>query len=320
MDFIQHDTPIVIRFAYAYHSQLSDTEFNILQSKIRSNPEHPSKSQYDRELRIRADGPEVVEHVVCVLDGRLVRYNTSSSENNVYADIGIDGDTAWQMSRGQLTLVPADSDLPNDAPAFKSRLEQIQREFGYLWSNGRTMNLAMRVPDWEQSEGDTLIAKNEKLVLEYRDDGNAATVKVIDSETYPDIVNSFWVFDNRGDNPNIHTSFSKRMVEYSSSGSPVRSLEILSIQPTTTQVAQAYRKTPTLNGSDPFRGDVTFTGVYDYRHVDPKITVQANGGAVTVNQSSTGKYRANRNIRVIGWITAGVLVSSLIILRLKNSK
>ncbi len=80
---------------------------------------------------------------------------------------------------------------------------------------------------------------------------------------------------------------------------------------------ESYFKLPAVDGTDPIRGPVTFTRIFDYRPEHGRLT-ELDRGVVTASRPLRGAPGSGLGIRVVGWIAAGVIAALLVFLRLRR--
>jgi hypothetical protein len=93
----------------------------------------------------------------------------------------------------------------------------------------------------------------------------------------------------------------------------------LSIDVLNEQEFSLLTKQPEISDSDPIRGKVTFTQIQDFTGTSPLFTIKDDSGIRTLTYGQTPEGQRRSTVKVIGWITAGMIVVTLLLLRVRAS-
>lgn len=312
--------PVHVRYTVEFHPVLSDAEFERMGARVAGRPEHPERRTYETQARRRNDGPGLVRHELWADRNGVVRFNTSNVADPMFADVAREGDVVWGLSQHQLTLLPVGGSPAADAPDIASRLREQESVLNFFLSWGRALRTAtpLAVGAWtETGQGLAAEAEGLRMVLTEAPDGSV-TVTLAECEPAPEMVGLRWVFEGRLPAEGAGFETPRVFSEYAPNGRLERRTVLESITIVSPQVLESVTKRPPLEGNDAVRGEVTFVAIYDYRKRDPEITTQSETGTVTIPQSRTPDAMAYKDIRLIGWIAAGVIVAVLVFLRIRR--
>lgn len=88
---------------------MTDRELGAVEDRVRGHPDHPDRMQLMFERRRISDGPDVWAGELLFKDRDHWRVNRTTEHLDTFADMGLDGTQAWQLSPKQVQLLTSTS-------------------------------------------------------------------------------------------------------------------------------------------------------------------------------------------------------------------
>lgn len=309
--------PLHLTWVIEYHASMPDAEYEELRLRVSNRPEHPGRRSFEFETRRRVSGPDRVRHELWAQNGEIIRYNTSNTADSLYADYATVDGVVWSMTPEQLTILPADraSGGPG-VPPLQDQLDEAAQYLSWFLTRGRSIRDSLPIGPWEEQDGRTVAMGNGiRLVLESTGSPPRTVIRLVECEPDPGSIGLSWSFEGRIAIDGSVCVVPKSISEFTPSGLLDKRVVIESASVSDPATTRLVRRIPPIEGEDAVRGAVTFVAMTDYRKRDPSITVRTESGWSTVAESQTPGRKADRFLRITGWVTAGSLVLAIAILR-----
>ena len=323
---IQRLRDLKISYTSREFPRLTKAEYDLLviESKKRSDPDDDIKLQIDAVPQRL--GFDTFEHTVWWEGTGSWRFNTSYPNNDKtrYHDVSVTKHAAWQVTPKQLTVLDPSRPAPNSYD-LASVEQQINSDISQLidaWINSALAQVAVLTevavsgPNW--------IAEIQGGVFSQRVSGrwdselNRAFVQrtVMLKTPHPDGPGlSMEYFDWTPLPENSGTWIARRMVQRKPDGRNSRELVVASVAGLDKAEFKSVTTPPSPTGSDPVRGKLTVTTVYDF----------GQGVRTSVDQTASSQTQTGVLPRLadeemvwqrIGWFTLAGVVAFLVGTRL----
>jgi hypothetical protein len=307
-------------------------ELNQLRQAVIDHPEHPQRpilSGYERRLRHE----DHVDKQVWRMGGY---WRLSQSWDNrpdlPYWDFVWGKDGPWQLTSERLRLLSTDTSN-KDGQAHIRRSSEISFETSLLLNSGLTIaagNGLVLEPSLVGPDRWVLTARSASSTppksftahgtwdsirgfgtvdeAEFR---REATDSVpADSEKY---VSRSWTVSDLVGRP-----VASEVTVFRRDGAPDRRLTLVSITPFTAREFDALTRQPTITSTDAVRGRVGYRSVLDETGRSVRVAEVTGGVMQWDTAQSSGEVSRAAPLRIAGWMAAGLLLLTLVVIRLRR--
>ncbi|QOJ00549.1 MAG: hypothetical protein HRU70_08615 [Phycisphaeraceae bacterium] len=311
---------------------LDTTQIPALRARVKDFPEHPDRILLDRLERFERFGPEIRTQTVWVRHGQLrISREPTLDPGSFYYDLIDFGDSGWSLTPTQLSLVGTRDSRPR-GQSFASPISASALEVHDFIAPGAATLARADVQRfildptgrWSAESVLATPAGPRAYVVRGRWDpsrgaGAFAGSQLHESGLDSKVISTLEASDHRPTAGMLSDPASVLM--YASQASPPRRATLVALAALDPAEFKAVTARPTLNGSDPIRGPVTFTQINDYTGRDAEYRVadeKREFQTVAVEETPEGRQRAW--LRRAGWALAAGILVTIVLLRVKQAR
>jgi hypothetical protein len=308
----------------------SRQEVEAIRERVKNFPEHPDRSKLGELEARQRNGPQSWRETVWLRNGDFRSSAQSGRPNDpFYIDTVRVGKSGWKLNPGELYLVgPSEtappghdleqqylSSITNILPLFGAGLDW----FGPWEAQSSLESLGNKKWIARTRYGSDEIKTTTTITIEWdnvRKTGRCVEAAITSRGSLnldQRIVSNNWIVPPFGGNEIAQEVVSEQ------GGKPVLRITLLSIDVLNEQEFSLLTKQPEISDSDPIRGKVTFTQIQDFTGTSPLFTIKDDSGIRTLTYGQTPEGQRRSTVKVIGWITAGMIVVTLLLLRVRAS-
>jgi hypothetical protein len=320
------DSPVYVAWAEHIHPDpaLSESDLRAMAARVEGRPDHPEREVLENERRRRGSGPDIVRYEAWIGGPASVRFNRTDTWRPFFVDVGIDGRTQWSLTSTHLAIVDSRA-APSmrDFGVFADDVQRMLRQLVWCGFGSRVK------PQGATAHGDhaTLVAGAADLSdVEWRGRLDKSTgrfladeSRVVASSIAPDRVGASTRFGDWVYSAALGEWISQRVESRDPEGRLVKALELTELRPLDEQELASVLAIPDVSEPDPVRGEPTFTTIMDHRPGIAKASVVQDGAVVGERPLGEPAGGLNRSTRTLTWIAAGVIVATLVVLRLRRA-
>jgi hypothetical protein len=309
----------------------SASEIEEIRTRVKNYPEHPDRARLAMLEAALKNGPQEWRETIWFRKGDF-RSNTQSGRNDdpFYIDAVRVGSSGWKLNPGELVIVDASGSAPaghdlgihydavatNVMPFFGVGLEW----FG-PWEASCTFEakgsgkwIARAKFSSDALQGTTMIT----IEWDTTKQRGRCVEAVMQSRGVTNLdqreVASDWF------EVPFQTNEMARTITVEQSGKPAMRRSLLRAEVLDENEFDSITKQPDINGRDPIRGQVTFTQVHDFTESSPVFTIKDDTGTRKIQYAQTEEGKKASVLRVLGWVTASMIVVTLVLLRVRAAR
>lgn len=315
--------------------QPSSDELEALRAQVAAHPDHPDRAKLARWERAAAGHPGFNDKRIWIQGKEFRRSDNPNGNETDFIDCAVGDSEAWSLTPYELVVMDSRKDYPAGYP-LAEELRVILPEFMSVVTGGLSYNRdvldqatspTLELDRWSCSAQ----VQRETMTIEFKARGtwNAS----VGTGTVDEVVRIVRADDGAARHGTIYRPSASGGVQFldkqcpsevteidALTGKPRRRVSLIASGLLPIEEFKRFIKTPALDHPDEVRGALTFRAVSDYRPGKPFRTMISADGAGTVQIPLPGARRnTTRWLEYTGWATAVVLVTGIVMLRLKRT-
>ncbi len=306
------------------HATMTAAELAALEAEVKGKPDHPRLHEAEEARKYFSSGPAVQRARLYSSSKVGWRFNTESADGTYYLDLVRARDRTWQLSPSALTIYDPALVASEAQSALVTYERVIVPIYGRLVHGGLNAAVGLNVlmDARVQPDGLWLVVLNllkpdgtlsefeMSFVVEWLTEQKRGFVResMISGHASPQVVGERYVYGDWRFEPHLNLWVSNKVERYLSNGRLARVTVYEGAAPLPQGGLEALTAIPRFDGTDPIRGSLTFTNIYDQRS-NVRTTMTPDGltkqpilPAAATSSGST--------MRALGWIMLGVLAST----------
>lgn len=324
---------VSVSFGELFHPKMSSTDRTQLRQQVADRPDHPGRHELRAEERRAGVGPDVRSWTIWSVSQDRWRINqTLSYQSNLpYVDRVRRGRDGWMLTSEYLAVVdtanpPSGRDIGASEGLIRAYLDDFL--FGGL---GAGAPQAARLEDAAIQDGGWTVtrvhasASGARIAIWFRGrwDSNAGRgfveQKRIDDSPALDAIGSSQTYSDWGRDERLGRWVCRRVDKHDSRGTLTESLVFQNSSTFTRDEFDRMTRIPDPAGADPIRGPVTIRTVNDFRETPAKWQTISSGRVEDSGRFTPGRRPSAVPWRRVGWGTAAVILTALVIIRIRRS-
>lgn len=323
------DQSFKIEYRVESLEKVDTSNIAVLRETVRTFPEHPDRGVLQRAERFLKYGPDARTHTLWFREGEA-RYNREAGiePGDTYQDACLLKSSGWKLSPQSVFLLgPAGQAPPGHRldTVINSALYEVISLIGPglagfgPWNDQSVFALAADGA-WKAENTTESNGKARKSTLTGSWDvatrsGRFAqgVIEIAGRVVYKETAKSWKAVSG------WPGEIAER-VEIEDNGKPWQGVVSLSIAPLIDKEFEAVTQTPSIDGEDSIRGASTFTQLQDLSGRVPTYIVKdpASNTIQAFSQSETASGHRQWMLRTFGWVTAGLIVIALVLIRIRG--
>lgn len=323
---------VAIRFDELFHPELSDPELSRLRTEVAGKPDHPGHNQILTEERRRSSGPDIREWTIwTIAPGEWrINQNTRSLKELPFVDRVRRGNDAWMLTTDYLGVIdaakpPPGRDIGSSEGMLKMHLSELffaKLGAGAIAEAGFS-DITAGQGRWSATRWWGPAERRGAYRFEGRWDAAAGRgfveQRTLTETPAKDAIGTRIVYSDWRRNETLNRWVCLRIDTYKPSGRLHESLVFRDAIPFTQDEFDTITRPPDPIGSDPLRGTLTVRKYNDFRASPAKWHEITDGRVVGSGELALASRREEFPWRRVGWGLAVVVLTTLIVLRIRRS-